>query len=102
MGRSGKDARVTETSLEKRHAGWLDAPAVALGVLERALHLFAEHFRERRARYGAGARFGDVGSAVAAAEDAQQRLLHPVRFQRQPEGVAQHHSDAENRANKIW
>ncbi len=59
----------------------LDAPAVTLGVLEGALHLFPQNFCKDRAAHGARTWLGDVGRAVAASEYSLQRLLDPVRFQ---------------------
>ena len=58
----------------------LDAPAVALGVFEGALHFFAENFGEDGAADGAGAGLGDVGRTVTAGEDALERLLDPICF----------------------
>src|SRR6266480_3907536 len=79
----------------------LDAPAVALGVFERALHLFPQDFRKDRAAHGARTLLSDIGRPVTPREHSLQRLLDPVRFQRKAEGVSQHHRGAENRANRI-
>src|SRR6266403_4505154 len=79
----------------------LHAPTVALGMFERALHLFAKDFGENRAAHGASAGLRDVRCAIAAGEDAQERLLDPVGFEREPKSVAEHHRGAENRADGI-
>ena len=46
----------------------LDAPAVALGVFERALHLFAQDFGEHGAAHSTRARLRDVRRPVTARE----------------------------------
>ncbi len=56
----------------------LHAPTVALGMFERALHLFAKDFSENRAAHSASAGLRDVRCTIAAGEDAQERLLDPV------------------------
>src|SRR5260370_37424438 len=79
----------------------LDAPAVTLGVLEGALHFFPQDFGEDGAANGAGAWLGDVGCPITASEDSLKRLLDPIRFQREAEGVAEHHRGAASRADRI-
>jgi hypothetical protein len=66
-------------------------PAVALGVFEGALHLFAKHFGEDGATDGAATGSGDVGGAIAAAKNAVERLLDPFGFEIKTEGIAKHH-----------
>src|ERR1700722_5575738 len=66
--------------------GSLPAPAVAFRVFQRALHFFAQHFGEDRAANNAAAGSGDVGSAIAIGEDAMERLLDPISFERKAEG----------------
>src|SRR6266480_5207240 len=79
----------------------LDAPAVALGVFERALHLFPQDFRQDGAAHGARTWLSDIGRPVPPGEHSLQRLLDPIRFQRKAESVSQHHRGAENRADRI-
>src|SRR5712692_2084983 len=79
----------------------LDAPAVTLGVLEGALHLFPQDFGEDGAADSARARLSNVRRPVAARKNSLQRLLDPVRFQREAERISQHHRSAENRSNRI-
>jgi hypothetical protein len=50
----------------------LDAPAVALGMFERALHLFPQNFGEDGASHGARAGLGDVGGPVTAGQHSLQ------------------------------
>ena len=50
----------------------LDAPAVALGVFQCALHLFSEDLSECRAADGSCSRFGNIRGAVSTGENAMQ------------------------------
>src|SRR5690242_5106093 len=61
-----------------------DAPAVALGVLECALHFHVEDLHKpiRSNRFGAGS--GKIGGAIATSKDAHDGLLNPVGFEAQP------------------
>src|SRR5215470_16816655 len=54
--------------------GALNAPAVPLGVLKRALHLFPQNFCENRSAHCPRTRLRDVGGSVAAREHPGQRL----------------------------
>src|SRR6266704_122611 len=79
----------------------LDAPAVTLGVFEGALHFFPQDFGEHGAANGARAWLGDVGCSITASEDSLKRLLDPVRFQREADGVAELYCGAGDRADRI-
>ena len=57
------------------------APAVALGVLQSALHFFAEHLRENGCAYNPCSRPGEVRRSVAATQHPQDRLFHPLRLE---------------------
>src|SRR5713101_3082429 len=79
----------------------LYAPAIALGMFERALHFFPENFREDRSAYDSGTRFTDVWRTIAASEDAVERLFHPICFEGKAKGIPEHHCRAKHRADRI-
>src|SRR5208283_3095650 len=66
-----------------------DAPAVFFGVLKSPQHFLMQILHERRSAHRLRAGFRDVRGAIAAAEDAHQRLLHPIGFQAEPKRIAQ-------------
>src|SRR3954471_10583844 len=76
--------------------GGLDAPTVAFGMLQRALHLFTQTFCEHRGRHVSPAWPEKIGGSIAAAKHAKDGLLYPVCFQRQAKSIAQHHRRAQN------
>ena len=58
-------------------------------MLEGALHLLMQIFHERRSAHGLCAGFADIRGAIAAAQNAHQRLFHPIGFQAQaPDGLS--------------
>src|SRR5437899_3472841 len=46
-------------------------------------------------------RSGNVGRPVTTSQHSVERLFDPVRFQRKPKGVPEHHRGAEDRADGI-
>src|SRR5580704_2965040 len=70
-------------------------------MLKGALHLLAKHLCEYRSADAAASQASDVNRAKTAAQNAMERLLDPLRFQVQAEGVAQHHGRAQDRTDGI-
>src|SRR6516164_9935280 len=78
-----------------------DAPAILLGVFEGPLHLLMQNLKEARGAHRLCAGLRNVRRAITRAENANERLLHPIRFQAKPKGFAEHHRGAEDRANRV-
>src|SRR5580765_3182869 len=73
----------------------LNAPTVAFGVFERALHFNVQNFHKTIRSNGFGTGSGKVRRAVAGLQNPNDGLLDPVRFERQSKRVAQHHRGAQ-------
>ena len=59
----------------------LDAPAVALGMLQGTLHLFVKYFHKPIGPNGFGAGSGQIRRSEAGRKRTGYRLLDPVGFQ---------------------
>jgi len=77
----------------------LDAPAVALQVFERGAHFRADLRNEAAATHDRAARLGNVGGAITRGQDAVHGRLHPLGFDVELEGFAEHQGGAEDGAD---
>ena len=69
----------------------LDAPAVAFGVFECALHFNVEDIHKPCRSNGFRPGHGQIWRSVSSLQDPHDRLLDPVRFEGQSECIAKHH-----------
>src|SRR5437667_1145149 len=79
----------------------LDAPTIAFSVFQGALHFFVQNFHKASSSNAFRASCDQIRRAIATGKDTHDRLFHPIGFQIQAKGVAQHHRGAQNRPNRI-